>query len=138
MAFASALHASIINMNINETFFARSAADDAHLLRCWAIQDCKGCLKQPDCSWCPFSWTCVPNSYKIQLLAPTWEGDATCPHWAERWEIRTRPLGCHVSTVTTLASLVTIACTLLFGFLLWLAGIATRWHTIKNAIHFSP
>ncbi|KAI0446694.1 hypothetical protein F4803DRAFT_448472 [Xylaria telfairii] len=112
--------------SINETFFARNTADDAHLRRCWAIQDCKGCLRQPDCSWCPYSWTCVPNSHRVQLLAPAWEGDYTCPHWAERWEIRTRPLGCHVSTITTLTSLVTIACTLLFVLLVWLAGVAAR------------
>ncbi|KAI1820348.1 hypothetical protein F4861DRAFT_72267 [Xylaria intraflava] len=111
---------------MNETFFARRAADDAHLLRCWAIQDCQGCLGQPDCSWCPFSWTCVPNSHRIQFLAPVWDGDNTCPHWAERWEIRTRPLGCHVSTITTLTSLVTIAWTLLFVLLVWLAVFAAK------------
>ncbi|KAI1176203.1 hypothetical protein F4777DRAFT_281656 [Nemania sp. FL0916] len=111
---------------MNETFFANNTADKAHLLRCWAIQDCGGCLKQPDCSWCPFSWTCVPNSHQVQFLAPAWEGDNTCPHWAERWEIRTRPLGCHVSTITTLTSLVTIACTLLFVLLVWFAGFAAR------------
>lgn len=72
------------------------------------------------------SWTCVPNSHQVQFLAPAWEGDNTCLHWAERWEIRTRPLGCHVSTITTLTSLVTIACTLFFVFLVWLAGVAAR------------
>ncbi|KAI1431695.1 hypothetical protein GGR50DRAFT_43186 [Xylaria sp. CBS 124048] len=111
---------------MNASFFARSKADDAHFLRCWAIQDCRGCLRQPDCSWCPFSWTCVPNSHRIQFLAPIWEGDNTCPHWAERWEIRTRPLGCQVSTITTLTALVSIAWTLLFVFLVWLAVTATR------------
>ncbi|KAI0416136.1 hypothetical protein F5X98DRAFT_376117 [Xylaria grammica] len=111
---------------MNETFFARNADNDPHFLRCWGIQECQGCLKQPDCSWCPFSGTCVPNTHQIQFLAPAWEGDTTCPHWAERWEIRTRPLGCQVSTITTLTSLVTIVCTLFFVFLIWLAGFVAR------------
>ncbi|KAI0533873.1 hypothetical protein GGR58DRAFT_87177 [Xylaria digitata] len=122
MAFASPSQAS----TMNERFLALGVANDPHFLRCWGIQECRGCLRQADCSWCPFSGTCVPNSHSVQFLAPVWEGDTTCPHWAERWEIRTRPLGCHVSTITTLTSLVTIACTLLFVFLIWLAGVATR------------
>lgn len=36
------------------------------------------------------------------------------PTGAERWEIRTRPLGCQVSTITSLTSLVTIALTIVF------------------------
>ncbi|KAI0021499.1 hypothetical protein F4780DRAFT_280872 [Xylariomycetidae sp. FL0641] len=31
-----------------------SDPDDAHLRRCWRIQDCRSCLEQTDCSWCPF------------------------------------------------------------------------------------
>ncbi|KAI1372729.1 hypothetical protein F4677DRAFT_246682 [Hypoxylon crocopeplum] len=98
-----------------------SPADDEHLLRCWRIQNCKDCLtQQPDCSWCPFSWTCVPNSNRVPFLAPARDGNV-CPHWAERWEIRTRPLGCQVSTITTLTSLVSIASTLVFVLLVTLA-----------------
>lgn len=33
---------------------------------------------------------------------------------AERWEIRTRPLGCQVSTITSVTSVVTIASTIIF------------------------
>lgn len=33
---------------------------------------------------------------------------------AERWEIRTRPLGCQVSTITSLTSLVSIVSTIIF------------------------
>ncbi|KAI4867529.1 hypothetical protein F4820DRAFT_413373 [Hypoxylon rubiginosum] len=102
-----------------------SPEDDAHLLRCWRIQDCKGCLAQVDCSWCPFSWTCVPNSNRVPFLAPAWD-ENVCPHWAERWEIRTRPLGCQVSTITTLTSLVTIASTLVFVLLVTLAVFGIR------------
>lgn len=65
------------------------------------------------------SWTCVPNSNRVQLLAPAWD-ENVCPHWAERWEIRTRPLGCQVSTITTLTSFVTIASTLVFALLVTL------------------
>ncbi|KAI0385925.1 hypothetical protein F5Y04DRAFT_245063 [Hypomontagnella monticulosa] len=105
---------------------ASNPADDEHLLRCWRIQNCKDCLtKQPDCSWCPFSWTCVPNSHKIPLLAPAWN-ETICPHWAERWEIRTRPLGCQVSTITTLTSLVSVASTLVLVLLVTLLVLGIR------------
>ncbi|OTB18527.1 hypothetical protein K445DRAFT_315359 [Daldinia sp. EC12] len=122
-------------MNTTTSFGAYSSADDAHLQRCWKIQNCKDCLKkEPDCSWCPFSWTCVPNSNRIPFLAPAWD-ENVCPHWAERWEIRTRPLGCQVSTITTLTSLVSIAFTLLFVLLVTLAvfGIQRlRGYSKKN------
>ncbi|KAI8631769.1 hypothetical protein F5Y19DRAFT_375664 [Xylariaceae sp. FL1651] len=124
-----------MRLKMNETFFAHSIADDAHLLRCWARQDCNSCLKQQDCSWCPLSWTCVPNTHEVQFLAPVWEGDNTCPHWAERWEIRTRPLGCHVSTITTLTSLATVACTLFSVLLIWLAGFAAKKLTAYSKTH---
>lgn len=101
---------------------------DAHLLRCWRHQDCRGCLDEDRCSWCPFvgrppvfctapavdtikSWSCVPNNHTIQALAPA-NDENVCPHWAERWEIRTRPLGCQVSTVTSLTSIISITSTL--------------------------
>ncbi|KAI0173393.1 hypothetical protein GGR52DRAFT_384646 [Hypoxylon sp. FL1284] len=111
-----------------------SSPDDAHLLRCWGIQDCKGCLAQGDCSWCPFSWTCVPNSAKVPLLAPAWD-ENVCPHWAERWEIRTRPLGCQVSTITTLTALVTIASTLVFVLLFTLAVFGIRRLKTYSEVH---
>lgn len=47
----------------------------------------------------------------MPFLAPAYD-ENVCPHWAERWEVRTRPLGCQVSTITTLTSLVTVASTL--------------------------
>jgi len=53
----------------------------------------------------------VPNNYTIPALAPAYNEDI-CPHWAERWEIRTRPLGCQVSTITSLTSIVSIVATL--------------------------
>ncbi|KAI1651733.1 uncharacterized protein F4817DRAFT_80134 [Daldinia loculata] len=111
---------------MNVSLSAGNPTDDAHLQRCWRIQNCKDCLKkESDCSWCPFSWTCVPNSNRIQLLAPAWDKNV-CPHWAERWEIRTRPLGCRVSTITTLTSLVSIASTLVFVLLVTLVVFGIR------------
>lgn len=94
---------------------------DAHLLRCWRHQDCKGCLDESHCSWCPFSWACVPNNYTVPALAPAYD-EGICPHWAERWEIRTRPLGCQVSTITSLTSLVSIASTIALALIIviWL------------------
>lgn len=72
----------------------------------------------------------MPNSYTVPALAPAFE-ENICPHCklqmsagvfvtdeqptgAERWEIRTRPLGCQVSTITSLTSLISIASTIAF------------------------
>jgi len=41
----------------------------------------------------------------INILAPIWN-ENVCPHWSERWEVRSRPLGCHVSTITFLTAIV--------------------------------
>ncbi|KAI5862209.1 hypothetical protein GGS23DRAFT_597824 [Durotheca rogersii] len=111
---------------MNTTASSSSTGGGEHFQRCWRIQTCQGCLGQePDCSWCPFSWTCVPNSNRLQLLAPAWD-ENVCPHWAERWEIRTRPLGCQVSTITTLTSLVTVASTLALVLLVTLTVLGAR------------
>ncbi|KAK3904324.1 hypothetical protein C8A05DRAFT_13798 [Staphylotrichum tortipilum] len=84
---------------------------DEHFRRCWRQQFCSNCLSEPSCSWCPFTQACVPNTHPIPLLAPAYD-EHVCPHWTERWEVRTRPLGCHVSTITALSVLVSVASTL--------------------------
>lgn len=127
---------------------------DENLLRCWRRQECNGCLDERGCSWCPFvslsrafsgqfcrpcqsslkrasradtqqSWSCVPNNYTISALAPAYD-ENICPHWAERWEIRTRPLGCQVSTITSLTSIVSVASTLVFALLVTLMIFSIR------------
>jgi len=55
-----------------------------------------------------------------------------CPWWSERWELRTRPLGCNVSTLTFLTSIVTILSTLfaigvLVGSIVVLKLVRIRW-----------
>lgn len=100
---------------MNSTYSLRT---DKHFLRCWARQSCGACLDQARCSWCPFTQSCVPNNYTIPALAPAYNEDI-CPHWAERWEIRTRPLGCQVSTITSLTSIVSIVATLLVVLLVF-------------------
>ncbi|CAK7201067.1 hypothetical protein SEUCBS139899_003768 [Sporothrix eucalyptigena] len=72
------------------------------------------------------SATCVPNDYLVPALAPAWEGDHMCPHWAERWELRTRPLGCQVSTITSLTALVAVAVTLAVVLLVWAVVVLVR------------
>ena len=80
-------------------------------------------MRRPANTSCFQSWTCTPNAYSIPLLAPAYN-ENICPHWAERWEIRTRPLGCQVSTITALTGAVSIASTLtivaLVFFVVWL------------------
>ncbi|KAJ9157394.1 hypothetical protein NKR23_g576 [Pleurostoma richardsiae] len=102
-----------------------AAREDAEFLRCWRNQDCKGCLDRSGCSWCPFTWSCVPNNYSIPLLAPAYDEDI-CPHWAERWEIRTHPLGCQVSTITSLTAIVSVTSTIVVLLLVFLLVLAAK------------
>lgn len=99
--------------------------DDEHFLRCWKHQTCKGCLAASQCGWCPFTWSCVPNTSNMPLLAPAYN-ENICPHWAERWELRTRPLGCQVSSITSLTAIVTIVSTLVFVLLMVSLVMAIR------------
>lgn len=73
----------------------------------------------------------MPNNHTIQALAPAYD-ENVCPHWAERWEIRTRPLGCQVSTITSLTSIISIASTLvvlsIILFLTWAFFRLRRHH----------
>lgn len=62
------------------------------------------------------------------MLAPAYDEDV-CPHWAERWEIRTQPLGCQVSTITTLTSIISVVSSLvaiLFVFVVIAATMMLR------------
>ncbi|KAG0650769.1 hypothetical protein D0Z07_2487 [Hyphodiscus hymeniophilus] len=61
---------------------------------------------------CAQTSTCIPNNASIQLLAPIGNPDI-CPLWSERWELRSRPLGCHVSTITFLTCIISVLSTFL-------------------------
>lgn len=74
----------------------------------------------------------MPNTYAVPALAPAFDEDV-CPHWAERWELRTRPLGCQVSTITSLTSLVSVASTLLLVLLIVVLVRSIRWLRRLNA-----
>lgn len=39
---------------MNRSAAATRPGRDDLLAKCWSQQDCKGCLVEPDCSWCPF------------------------------------------------------------------------------------
>lgn len=93
-----------------QALLSGNETSDELLKYCWSQQECRGCLDRGPCSWCPTTSTCIPNTASIQLLAPIGNPDV-CPHWAERWELRTRPLGCYVSTITFLACIVSILST---------------------------
>ncbi|KAI5211643.1 hypothetical protein E4T42_08176 [Aureobasidium subglaciale] len=87
---------------------------------CWRIQDCGSCLKSKHgCGWCPSSSTCVPTT---NLLTPI--SHPVCPLASERYELRTKTLGCNCSTITFLSVIVTVFCTiaalLLISGVLWL------------------
>lgn len=76
--------------------------------------------------------SCVPNNYAIPALAPAYDANI-CPHWAERWDLRTRPLGCQVSTITSLTSIVSIVSTLFVVlFILWAIWGIRRFTRFKR------
>ena len=105
------------------------AGEDERFASCWGAQDCRSCLKSKSvCGWCPYTSTCVPAN---SLLDPIKNPDI-CPHWAERWELRTKPLGCYCSTITLFSVLVTILCTavglvILFGIFRSVQWIDRVW-----------
>ncbi|KAK4621852.1 hypothetical protein CLAFUW4_07420 [Fulvia fulva] len=76
---------------------------------CWRIQDCGSCLhSKHGCGWCPVSSTCVPST---NLLDPISKADI-CPLRSERFELRTKALGCNCSTTTLLSVIVTVFVTI--------------------------
>jgi hypothetical protein len=88
------------------------------LAACWRIQNCYNCIhSKHGCGWCPQSSTCVPASL---LLEPV-SNARVCPIRDERFELRTKALGCGCSTITLLSVIVTVFATivgllLLYGF----------------------
>lgn len=97
---------------------------NSRLQECWKIQDCGNCIRSESrCGWCPYSSTCIPAS---SLLDPIANPDI-CPHWAERWELRTKALGCGCSTTTLLTSIVTIFCTIAGLIVLYGVWVMLLW-----------
>ncbi|KAJ6445666.1 plexin repeat domain-containing protein [Purpureocillium lavendulum] len=63
----------------------------------------------------------------VPLLAPAYQADM-CPHPAERWELRSRPFGCSVSSTTSLTAVVSIAATVAVAIFVLLNAVAVmRW-----------
>ena len=92
--------------------------------KCWRRQDCYSCTHDKHgCGWCPFSSTCVPAS----ALTDPVSNKNICPMVSERWELRTKALGCGCSTTTLLSVIVTVFATI--GALIVL--IALGW-LLKN------
>ncbi|KAL7799129.1 hypothetical protein V8C37DRAFT_148606 [Trichoderma ceciliae] len=108
----------------NSNFSAAKTADE-HFQRCWVQQSCGGCLSSRGCGWCPYTWSCVPNDHAIPLLAPAFD-TKICPHPDERWEVRTRPLGCGISSRMGLTVVVTILATLTAVLVVAAAIISVR------------
>ncbi|KAK0668274.1 hypothetical protein QBC41DRAFT_124574 [Cercophora samala] len=122
--------------------FSPLESDDDHLLRCWRQQSCSPCLSENACSWCPFTQSCTPNTHALPLLAPISQPDI-CPHWSERWEVRSQPFGCNVSTITALSVLISILSTILLGLLVWISIVVYRrlrraeWDWTRASIPFN-
>ncbi|KAF1937014.1 hypothetical protein EJ02DRAFT_447718 [Clathrospora elynae] len=120
-----------ISVNVTELFQQRyldsPKEDRERLKKCWGYSDCGDCHRsEGHCGWCAISSTCLPlptdpMSRTFPLLSPV-RYKSICALGSERFELRTSGLGCQVSTITFLTSLVTIICTL-FGVLV-LYGLA--------------
>lgn len=70
--------------------------------------------------------TCIPNPHTPQLFAPFKNPDI-CPSWNERWELRTRTLGCWVSPITFLTFVCSVVGTLVFVGLVCGCVKLVRW-----------
>ncbi|KAJ6788427.1 hypothetical protein PWT90_07351 [Aphanocladium album] len=105
--------------------FTTAKGDLEHVLRCWSKQDCGHCVDTPECSWCPYTWACVPNKQQPAFLAPLYQEDI-CPARGERWELRSQPFGCRVSSYTVFSTAIAVNATLLTVLVLWLFAIALR------------
>jgi hypothetical protein len=87
-----------------------------HFAACWRVQDCHSCTHSSHgCGWCPFSQTCVPTA---NLLKPVTDAHV-CPLDSERFELRTKALGCGCSTTTLLSVIVTVFATMVALALLY-------------------
>ncbi|CAI6306138.1 unnamed protein product [Periconia digitata] len=110
---------SSLSLHLLQERWESSPKDDRHRLElCWGYNDCGDCHRSDGfCGWCPLSQTCLPLptdaiSRAFPLLAPL-RYKFICATGPERFELRTSGLGCQVSTITFLTSIVTIFCTLL-------------------------
>lgn len=122
---ASVQRSNDASINVTELIHQRlqsSPKDDwERLKQCWGYTDCGDCHRSKGhCGWCAISSTCLPLprdtfSKAFPLLSPI-RHHGICALGSERFELRTAGLGCQVSTITFLTSIVTIFCTL-FGVL---------------------
>ena len=90
--------------------------NDDRLAACWRIQNCYACThSKHGCGWCPHTSTCVPVSSIFEPISNA----QTCPSRDERYELRTKALGCGCSTATFLSVVVTVFVTIAALILLY-------------------
>lgn len=93
------------------------------LTACWGIQNCERCIKDNHgCGWCPSSLSCIPASSLLEPITNKY----ICPLENERFELRTRVLGCGCSTTTLLSIIVTIFATIAALLVLSIIGRVIR------------
>jgi len=98
--------------------------DKTRLSACWSVQDCRSCTHSSHgCGWCPYSSSCVPTT---NLLKPVSDANI-CPLRSERFELRTKALGCGCSTTTLISVIVTVFATIAALALLYGIGLAIFW-----------
>jgi len=132
-------------MNVEYEDISGINLTDPLFWHCLGRQSCDACLSTEDklpCVWCPFSSACLPSSNPEAplLLAPFYDKDDNmCPlGYRERWEVRTRPFGCQVSSITFLTGVVSITSTLLSVELMVLLAWAVKSKLWRKLPRFIP
>lgn len=101
---------------------AKSHQED-RFAACWRLQSCTDCIYSDfNCGWCPYSSTCIPADSLLDPLSG--RDETTCPLSAEKFELRTKALGCGCSTTTFLSVVITILATIAALALLYGLGRA--------------
>ncbi|GAO51887.1 hypothetical protein G7K_5978-t2 [Saitoella complicata NRRL Y-17804] len=95
-------------------WFSKLADDDA----------CRSCLSQSGYGWCPMTSTCTPSPRGI--FSPIWNSTICGFDAHARWDLRTNPMGCYVSTMTLGAFLFAFVATLTLTLFLCLTYLCLR------------
>ncbi|KAF1833965.1 hypothetical protein BDW02DRAFT_499367 [Decorospora gaudefroyi] len=129
-------HNDGVSFNVTEWIQSRyldnPKEDWERLRKCWGFDDCGDCQRADGhCGWCAISSTCLPLpidplSRAFPLLTPI-RYKSICALRSERFELRTSGLGCQVSTITFLTSIVTIFCTLFGVLVLYSLAKCVKW-----------
>ena len=101
---------------------------DERFFLCFRHQSCDACLRdsQP-CSWCETSQACILNDRPAPIFTPIFDQNVCPMSWREKWEMRAKPFSCRCSSMTFVASSVSVLVTLLSLLLIWVLVRFAIW-----------